>query len=168
MAKLVEFTRLAAQCMEIVRANDTGTLQYDIYFNDDQSECIALSDTETPRRSSSTLSTWATRERRFLRRDRSPANSFVSRVQTLKRRWAVAGWAPFLPHQPRIRRAIIIFGGVLRQPGNAHDERGPVALGGRGPVRHPDSRRTVVERPFPARVVRDGHHAERVLRAESR
>ena len=28
--------------MEIVRAKDTGTLQYDIYFNDDQSECIVL------------------------------------------------------------------------------------------------------------------------------
>ena len=26
--------------MEIARAKDTGTLQYDIYFNDDQSECI--------------------------------------------------------------------------------------------------------------------------------
>jgi len=38
--KLDEFKRLAAQCMEIVRAKDTGTLQYDIYFNDDQSECI--------------------------------------------------------------------------------------------------------------------------------
>jgi hypothetical protein len=37
-----EFKRLAAQCMEIVRTNDTGTLQYDIYFNDDQSECIVL------------------------------------------------------------------------------------------------------------------------------
>jgi hypothetical protein len=33
---------LAAQCMQIVRAKDTGTLQYDIYFNDDQSECIVL------------------------------------------------------------------------------------------------------------------------------
>jgi hypothetical protein len=31
---------LAARCMEIVRTKDTGTLQYDIYFNDDQSECI--------------------------------------------------------------------------------------------------------------------------------
>jgi quinol monooxygenase YgiN len=38
--KLEEFKRLAAQCMEIVRTEDTGTLQYDIYFNDDQSECI--------------------------------------------------------------------------------------------------------------------------------
>jgi quinol monooxygenase YgiN len=40
--KLEEFKRLAAQCMEIVRAEDTGTLQYDIYFNHDQSECIVL------------------------------------------------------------------------------------------------------------------------------
>jgi hypothetical protein len=40
--ELEEFKRLAAQCMEIVRAKDTGTLQYDMYFNDDQSECIVL------------------------------------------------------------------------------------------------------------------------------
>ena len=37
-----EFKRLSAQAMEIVRTQDTGTLQYDIYFNDDQSECIVL------------------------------------------------------------------------------------------------------------------------------
>ncbi len=40
--KLEEFKRLSAQCMEIVRAKDTGTLQYDLYLNDDQSECIVL------------------------------------------------------------------------------------------------------------------------------
>ena len=40
--KLEEFTRLSAQCMEIVRTKDTGTLQYDIYRNEDQSECIVL------------------------------------------------------------------------------------------------------------------------------
>jgi hypothetical protein len=40
--ELEDFKRLAARCMEIVRAKDTGTLQYDIYFNDDQSECIVL------------------------------------------------------------------------------------------------------------------------------
>jgi quinol monooxygenase YgiN len=40
--KLEEFERLTAQCMEIVRAKDTGTLQYDVYLNDDQSECIVL------------------------------------------------------------------------------------------------------------------------------
>ena len=28
--------------MEIVRTKDTGTLQYEIYFNDDRSECIVL------------------------------------------------------------------------------------------------------------------------------
>jgi quinol monooxygenase YgiN len=37
-----EFKRLADQCMAIVRAEDTGTLQYDIYFSDDQSECMVL------------------------------------------------------------------------------------------------------------------------------
>ena len=31
---------MATQCMEIVRSKDTGTLQYDVYFSDDQSECI--------------------------------------------------------------------------------------------------------------------------------
>ena len=40
--KLEEFKRLSAQAMEIVRTKDTGTLQYDIYFNDDQSECVVL------------------------------------------------------------------------------------------------------------------------------
>ena len=40
--KLEEFKRLSTQCMEIVRTKDTGTLQYEIYFNDDQSECIVL------------------------------------------------------------------------------------------------------------------------------
>ena len=40
--KLEEFKRLAARCMEIARTKDTGTLQYEIYFNDDQSECIVL------------------------------------------------------------------------------------------------------------------------------
>ena len=38
--KLEEFKRLSDQCMEIVRTQDTGTLGYDTYFNDDQSECI--------------------------------------------------------------------------------------------------------------------------------
>jgi quinol monooxygenase YgiN len=40
--KLEEYKRLSARAMEIVRTKDTGTLQFDIYFNDDQSECIVL------------------------------------------------------------------------------------------------------------------------------
>jgi quinol monooxygenase YgiN len=40
--KLEEFKRLSAQCMEIVRTKDTGTLQYEVYFNHDQSECMVL------------------------------------------------------------------------------------------------------------------------------
>lgn len=38
--KLEEFKRLSAQCMEIVRAKDPGTLAYDIYVNADGTECI--------------------------------------------------------------------------------------------------------------------------------
>jgi quinol monooxygenase YgiN len=40
--KLDEFKRLSAQVTGIVRTKDTGTLQYDIYFNEDQSECIVV------------------------------------------------------------------------------------------------------------------------------
>jgi quinol monooxygenase YgiN len=40
--KLEEFKRLSAEAMEIVRTKDTGTLQYDTYFNDDQSECVVI------------------------------------------------------------------------------------------------------------------------------
>ena len=49
--KLEEFKRLSAQCLENVRTKDTGTLQYEIYVNDDQSECIVLEryqDSEAP------------------------------------------------------------------------------------------------------------------------
>jgi quinol monooxygenase YgiN len=40
--KVEEFKRLSAQAMAIVRAKDTGTLQYEVYFNADESECIVL------------------------------------------------------------------------------------------------------------------------------
>jgi quinol monooxygenase YgiN len=40
--KVEEFKRLSAQAMEIVRTKDTGTLRYDTYFNDDESECVVL------------------------------------------------------------------------------------------------------------------------------
>jgi quinol monooxygenase YgiN len=40
--KVEEYKRLSAQAMEIVRSKDTGTLQFDIYFNADQSECVVL------------------------------------------------------------------------------------------------------------------------------
>ncbi len=41
-AKLEEFKRLSAQCVEIARTQDTGTLQYEIYISADQSEAIVL------------------------------------------------------------------------------------------------------------------------------
>jgi len=40
--KVEEFKRLSAECLEIVRSKDAGTLQYDTYFNADESECIVL------------------------------------------------------------------------------------------------------------------------------
>ena len=40
--KLDEFKRLSAQAMEIVQTKDSGTLQYDTYFNDDQTECVII------------------------------------------------------------------------------------------------------------------------------
>ena len=40
--KLDEFKRLSAQAMEIVRTKGSGTLQYDTYFNDDESECVVI------------------------------------------------------------------------------------------------------------------------------
>jgi quinol monooxygenase YgiN len=40
--RLEEFQRLSAECLEIVRRKDTGTLQYEIYFNDDRTEYIVL------------------------------------------------------------------------------------------------------------------------------
>jgi quinol monooxygenase YgiN len=40
--KVEEYKRLSAQAMEIVRTKDSGTLQCDTYFNDDQSECVVL------------------------------------------------------------------------------------------------------------------------------
>jgi quinol monooxygenase YgiN len=40
--KLDEYKRLSAQAMEIVRTKEPGTLQYDTYFNDDESECVVI------------------------------------------------------------------------------------------------------------------------------
>ena len=40
--KVDKFKRLSAQALEIVKAQDTGTLQYDTYFNADESEAIVI------------------------------------------------------------------------------------------------------------------------------
>jgi quinol monooxygenase YgiN len=38
--KLDDYKRLCAEAMEIVRTRDTGTLQYEIFFNEDETEAI--------------------------------------------------------------------------------------------------------------------------------
>ena len=40
--KVEEYKRLADQAREIVRTKDSGTLQYDVYLNDDESECMVI------------------------------------------------------------------------------------------------------------------------------
>ena len=40
--KLDEFKRSSAQAMEIVRTKEPGTLQYDTYIDDIQTECIII------------------------------------------------------------------------------------------------------------------------------
>jgi quinol monooxygenase YgiN len=40
--KVGEFKRLSAKAMEIVKAQDTGTLQYDTYLNVDETEAIVI------------------------------------------------------------------------------------------------------------------------------
>lgn len=37
-----EFKRLSAVCLEIVRSKDPGTVQYDTFFNEDETEAIVL------------------------------------------------------------------------------------------------------------------------------
>ena len=40
--KIKEWKRLTEQAMEIVRTKDRGTLQYEIFFNEDESEAIVF------------------------------------------------------------------------------------------------------------------------------
>ena len=37
-----EYKSLSAQAMEIVRARERGTLQYDVFFNEDESEAVVI------------------------------------------------------------------------------------------------------------------------------
>jgi quinol monooxygenase YgiN len=40
--KVAEFKAIAARCMESVRERDTGTLQYDWFLSEDESECVVM------------------------------------------------------------------------------------------------------------------------------
>ena len=42
VGKLDEFKRVSSQCLQVVRTKDTGTLQFELYFNSEQTECIVL------------------------------------------------------------------------------------------------------------------------------
>ncbi len=38
--KLEDFKQIAARCMDSVRTKDSGTMQYDWFFNSDRTECV--------------------------------------------------------------------------------------------------------------------------------
>jgi quinol monooxygenase YgiN len=40
--KVEEWKRLSAEAMEIVRTRDSGTLQYEIFFNEDETEAMVF------------------------------------------------------------------------------------------------------------------------------
>ena len=40
--KVEEYKRLSEQAMDIVRAKEPGTLEYSIYFNEDESEAVVI------------------------------------------------------------------------------------------------------------------------------
>ena len=40
--KAVEYKRLAKLCLEIVKTKDTGTLQYDLFINAEETECVFI------------------------------------------------------------------------------------------------------------------------------
>ena len=40
--KVEEWKRLSEEAMEIVRTKDSGTLQYEIFFNEDESEAVVF------------------------------------------------------------------------------------------------------------------------------
>ena len=40
--RVEEYKRLSAEAMEIVRAKERGTLQYDVFFNEDESEAVVI------------------------------------------------------------------------------------------------------------------------------
>ena len=54
--KFEEFKRLAAKCIDSVRTKDSWTLQYDWFFNADESECVVH---ERYRDSDALLQTWS-------------------------------------------------------------------------------------------------------------
>ncbi|NGP16495.1 putative quinol monooxygenase [Devosia aurantiaca] len=45
--KTEEFKRLSANCMALAKANDTGTIRYDIFMNDDETEALVYEEFES-------------------------------------------------------------------------------------------------------------------------
>jgi len=104
--KLDEFKRLSAHAMEIVRTTEPGTLEYDTYVNDDQTECVVIEryrDSEAAMEHAANLAdlsaevlatvSWFT------------ANSSVSRVKNSERSWPAASFLDCSSPTSRCRTA---------------------------------------------------------------
>ena len=87
---LEEFKRLAAQAMEIVRNKDTGTLQFEISFNDDQSECIVLERYRDSQALIEHAEHFGDLSEAIIRTGSSPASSSESRALNSKPCWPAA------------------------------------------------------------------------------
>ena len=83
--KVEEFKRLCAEFIDIVRANDTGTLQFEIYLTDDEAECVIYERYRDSDAVIDTARTLARSCRRSLRPVPVPACSLASRAPSSPR-----------------------------------------------------------------------------------
>ena len=45
--KIDEFKRLSGNCMELARSKDPGTIRYDVFLNDDETEAVVYEEYES-------------------------------------------------------------------------------------------------------------------------
>jgi quinol monooxygenase YgiN len=102
--KVEEYKRLSARCMEIVRTKDTGTLQYEVYFNEDQSECIVLERYRDSEALIEHLANLGDTGATILATASVSANYLVSPAQNSGRTWRPARSASSRPSCPCRRR----------------------------------------------------------------
>src|SRR4051812_29314379 len=79
--KLDEWKRLTEQAMEIVRTRDTGTLQYEVFFNDDESEAIVFERYQDADAALEHFANMATSWNRLWPQPPSPARSSAPRTR---------------------------------------------------------------------------------------
>ena len=92
---------MSAQYMDIVRTKDTGTLQYDIYFNDDQSELHRPRAVRGLRGALEHTARLGDMMDAILATGSVPASFWVSRASSSERSWQTAPVCFFTPFLSR-------------------------------------------------------------------